>query len=450
MKITLLFPFFCLFIGIAFPQHADAKDPVIVHEKYVLDNGLEVILHQDRKVPLVAVNVWYHVGSGDETVGKSGFAHLFEHMLFQGSEHVGQDKHFSILKTIGASGVNGTTNSDRTNYFEVVPSHFIETGLWLESDRMAYMLPLLNQSSLENQIEVVKNERRQRYDNVPYGTTRFATAAALYGKAHPYRYLTIGRHQDLTSASVEDVKSFYNKWYVPANATLVLAGDFEMDEAKRLVNKWFGSFPKTVKPKHVVPAFPEPKPSRTVVKDKFAKLKRIDYVWTTPGHYQPGDAELDFLSNVLGHHGTGRLYKILVHEKKLAQRVSVYQQSMMFSSVFKVSIQVKDEANLPEIEKILQAEIAKIASTPIASNEFLRALANIESSFIWRLESLMSRANTLQGYNHSIGTPDGITKDLDRYRKTTIQNIQNTAAKYLVPARRVEILTVPASTSATK
>tara|TARA_R110002073_G_scaffold208011_3_gene368368 strand:+ start:21276 stop:22634 length:1359 start_codon:yes stop_codon:yes gene_type:complete len=439
-----------LALGFALPSTASAKDPELPFQKYKLDNGLEVILHQDKSVPLVAVNVWYHVGSGDETPGKSGFAHLFEHMLFQGSEHVGEDKHFDTLKNIGASGVNGTTNPDRTNYFEVVPSHEIETGLWLESDRMGYLLPLLNQKSLDNQIEVVRNERRQRYDNVPYGQTRFATAAALYPENHPYRYLTIGKHEDLTSSTLADVKEFYNKWYVPANATLVLAGDFEIPEAKRLVEKWFGTFPTTTKPKYVVPEFPEPKATRVEVQDKFAKLRRLDYVWTTPGIYKPGDAELDIVASALGRTGTGRLYKILVHEKQLAQRIAVYQASSNYSSTFTVSVTAKSDANLAEIEKIVQEEVAKVISGPVTKEEFDRALVGFESGYVWGLESLNARANRLQGYNHFLGNPDSITADLDRYRNTNVAAVQQVAAKYLVPERRVEILTVPAAKPASK
>ncbi len=432
-------------LALSAPGSVEAKDPSVGFEKYTLDNGLEVILHQDKSVPLVAVNVWYHVGSGDETVGKSGFAHLFEHMLFQGSQHVGSDKHFDTLKRIGGSGVNGTTNPDRTNYFEVVPSHQIEVGLWLESDRMGYMLPLLDQKSLDNQIEVVRNERRQNYDNVPYGKARFATAAALYGANHPYRYLTIGKHEDLTSSTLGDIKGFYNKWYVPANATLVLAGDFEIDTAKELVEKWFGGFPKTVKPAHVTPAFPEPSATRVEVNDQFAKLRRLDYVWTTPGYYQQGDAELDLVGSVLGSQGTGRLYKILVHEKQLAQRVAAYQQSSRYSSTFTISVTAKSGADLAEIEKIVQAEVAKITSQPVKQSEFSRAVVRIESTFIWGLEALMSRANRLQGYNHFLGTPDGITTDLNRYRNTNLAKVQAVAAKYLTPNRRVEILTSPAA-----
>ena len=247
--------------------------PKIAFERYHLDNGLEIILHQDNRVPLVAVNVWYHVASGDETPGKSGFAHLFEHMLFQGSKHVGTDMHFEILKGIGATQVNGTTSSDRTNYYEVVPSNYLETALWLESDRMGYMLPLLTQESLDNQIEVVRNERRQRYDNFPYGRNMLTASSLLYPKDHPYRYMTIGRHEDLVNASLEDVVAFYRRWYVPANATLVLAGDFENARAKQLIEKWFGTFPKTDKPSHRDYPAPQTKHQRVVIDDNFATTR---------------------------------------------------------------------------------------------------------------------------------------------------------------------------------
>ncbi|MBL4634563.1 MAG: insulinase family protein [Kofleriaceae bacterium] len=439
---------FGLVIGLALPSAAFADDPVISFEKYTLDNGLEVILHQDKSIPLVSVNVWYHVGSGDEVPGKSGFAHLFEHMLFQGSQHVGEDKHFDTLKNIGASGVNGTTNPDRTNYFEVVPSNQLETGLWLESDRMGYLLPLLNKTSLDNQIEVVKNERRQRYDNVAYGKARFATSAALYPKNHPYRYLTIGLHEDLENATLKDVKDFYRKWYAPSNATLVLAGDFDKPEAKRLVAKWFGTFPKTTKPTYNPPAFPEPQASRTIVNDEFAKLRRIDYVWTTPGIYKKGDAEFDILSNVLGRSGTGRLYKALVHDKQLAQRVAVYQASSNYSSTFTVSVVAKSGAKLEEIEAIMQQEIDKVMNSLVTQKEVDRAVVGFESGFIWGLQSLNARADRLQGYNHFLGKPNAITMDLDRYRNAKLADLQAMAKQYLTPERRVEILTMPAAKAA--
>ena len=430
---------------------AYAGDPVVKFERYKLDNGLEVILHQDNSVPLVAVNVWYHVGSGNEVVGKSGFAHLFEHMLFQGSEHVGEDRHFEVLKTIGATGVNGTTNSDRTNYFEVIPSNQIEVGLWLESDRMGYLLGTVNKKSLDNQIEVVRNERRQRIDNVPYGPSDMKTAEVLYPEGHPYRYSVIGRHQDLTSASVEDVKNFYRKWYVPANATLTLAGDFEINEAKKLVAKWFGSFPKGLKPTTKYPPIPRiDKTIRVEVPDPLAKLRKVSYVWHTPPFYKDGDAELDVLANALGESGTGRLYKILVYDKQLAQSVRVYQDSAQLSSTFHIDVLIKTGADMKLVEQILDQEIERIRREPISTAEFNRALTGIEARMIWGLEGINARANLLQRYNHYLGNPDSIGTDLDRYRKSNPEKVRATAARFLGKQNRAEIVTLPAAKPAAK
>jgi len=438
-----------LCLGQANANERGYDDPKIEFEKYKLDNGLEVILHRDNRVPLVAVNVWYHVGSGDETPGKSGFAHLFEHMLFQGSKHVGEDRHFEVLTNIGASGVNGTTNTDRTNYFEAVPSHQLETALWLESDRMGFLLPLLNKKSLDNQIEVVRNERRQNYDNVPYRKSLFVKARLLYPEGHPYRYLTIGRHEDLTSATLDDVVGFYKKWYAPANATLVLAGDFDSDEAKKLIAKWFGGFPTTSKPeRQKVPAPSITATKRETVEDDFAKLRQLDYTWVSPAYYSPGDAELDLAAYTLAAPGVGRLYAILVHDKQLAQNVAAYQHSMQQSSEFTISVTLKNEADLAKVEAIIDAEVEKIMTQPMTKAEFDRGVVNMEKGFIWGLEDLMSRANTLQGYNHFLGNPDYISKDLDRWRKSSPEKVQQVAAKLLPKNKRVEVLTVPSAKTA--
>jgi zinc protease len=426
-------------------QPAPAKVQ-LPHERFRLANGLEVILAPDRSIPLVAVDVWYHVGSGDETVGRSGFAHLFEHMMFQGSKHTGEDAHFDTLRRIGASQVNGTTNSDRTNYFEQVPANQIETALWLESDRMGWLLDLLNQKSLDNQREVVRNERRQRYDNVPYGKERFAIAQALYGPGHPYRFMTIGRHEDLEQASVDDVQGFFRKWYVPANATLALVGDFDPAEGKKLVQKWFGDFPKTQAPLHTAVApTPVKGPVRQVLEDPFARLRRVHFVWHSPKSYAPGDAELDLLAHALANPGTGRLYKLLVLDKQVAQAVAAYQAGAQFSSVFHVIVDLKPDADLAEVEKLVEQELAQVLATPIGAQELARGVADIESSFVWGLEGLMARAEVLQGYNHYLGDPAKADWDLTRYRSATVQGIQAVAAKFLQPSARVEIVTMPAA-----
>jgi predicted Zn-dependent peptidase len=375
---------------------------------------------------------------------KSGFAHLFEHMLFQGSMHVGEDKHFDILKRVGATDINGSTNTDRTNYYEVVPSHVLETALWLESDRMGYLLPKLTDPSLANQKEVVRNERRQRYENVPYGAALFEVAKLIYPEGHPYRYRTIGRHEDLAAARLEDVTGFYKKWYVPANATVCVAGDFEIANAKRLIAKWFGTLPKTARPAHATRPLPVAEHHRSELKDPFAKLRRIDYAWSTPAFFAAGDAELDILADALAAPGTGRLYRVLVHQKQLAQAVAAYQASQQLSSYFQVSVTAKSGADLAEIERVMNEEIERVRREVITQREFDRSVVNKESDYVWGLEGLLERAEALQRYNHYLGTPDFISGDLDRYRKSSPQKVQQIAARFLDPKHRVEILTIPA------
>ncbi|MEO7093796.1 MAG: pitrilysin family protein, partial [Polyangiales bacterium] len=426
-------------------------DPKIAFEKYTLPNGLEVLLVPDKTVPLVAVSVWYHVGSGNEVYGKSGFAHLFEHMLFQGSEHVGADNHFDILKKIGVTDVNGTTNSDRTNYYEVVPSNQIETAMWLESDRMGYLLlPPKGTTdagffakSLANQIDVVRNERRQRVDNVPYGKTRFAVTAALYPEGHPYRYMTIGKHEDLTSASVDDVKNFFKTWYVPSNATIAIAGDFDSKTAKKLVEKWFAKFPNSEKPKVVAVPPPAIKSTEATVSDGFAKLRQIQFVWHSPANYAEGDAELDIAASALSQEGPGRLYRELVY-KGLAQGVSAFQQGAGFSGTFTVSVTLRGDSDPAVIRKVVLAEVDRLTKELLPVKDIQRVVAGNEAGTIRRLETAFGRAETLQSYNHFLGDPNRITWDLDRYRKATPEAIRQVAAKYLGADRVVIATTNPA------
>jgi zinc protease len=431
----------------ALASTARADDPKIKFEKFTLPNGLEVILAPDPSVPLVAVNVWYHVGSGDEVPGKTGFAHLFEHMMFQGSKNVGSDKHFPILRKLGSDEVNGTTNADRTNYFEVVPANQLETGLWLESDRMGHLLDVLDKGELDNQIDVVRNERRQRYDNVPYNKARFAMLAALYPEGHPYRYMTIGKHEDLVAASVDDVKSFFKTWYVPSNATLALVGDFDPAVAKQLVQKWFGSFPTSTKPKVVVVPAPVV-PSQTItVDDPFAKLRQVTFAWHSPANFAPGDTELDIAASALTEEGTGRLYKSLVYDKQLAQSVRANQGGSTFSGVFSITVTLRSDADLAAVEKIVNDEVAKISREPLDAKELSRVVAAQESRAIYRLESLNARANVLQEYNQFLGDPDRITYGLDLYRKATAEQIRTAIAKYLSPDHEITVITNPAGGS---
>ena len=418
----------------------------IEYEQYTLDNGLEVILHRDPTAPLVAVNVWYHVGSGDEVPGKSGFAHLFEHMMFQGAKHIGEDVHFDILREIGASGVNGTTNPDRTNYFETVPSHEIETALWLESDRMGYLLDLLNEKSLANQIDVVRNERRQRYDNVPYGRERFAVNAALYPEGHPYRYLTIGKHEDLESASLDDVRAFFQKWYVPSNATLTLAGDFEIDEAKALVDKWFGSFPTLPPPERViVPAPPLAETTTVEVKDPFARLERLHYVWHGPKMLGEGDLALDVAASALGSEGWGHLTKRLVDDEKVAQSVWVYNSGSGFSGTFNIVVTLppgETADKRKQVAKAIDEELARLLAEGPTQAELDRHVIGVESSFVWGLEEINGRANRLQWFNHYTGDPGYMTTYLDRLHGLTPAAVKDTANTFLTENHAL-IISVP-------
>jgi predicted Zn-dependent peptidase len=430
-------------VALAMPHVAHADDPKIPFEKYKLANGLEVILAPDPSIPLVAVNVWYHVGSGDEVPGRSGFAHLFEHMMFQGSKNVGSDHHFEILRKLGSDEINGTTNPDRTNYFEVVPSNQLETGLWLESDRMSHLLELLDKGALDNQIDVVRNERRQRYDNAPYNKARFALQAAMYPEGHPYRYFTIGKHEDLVAASVEDVKNFFRTWYVPANATLALVGDFDVAATKKLVDKWFGSLPASTKPKVITIAAPVVSAQQLTVDDPFAKLRQITFSWHSPASFAPGDAELDFVADALTREGTGRLYKQLVYDKQLAQTVRANQGGSQFSGTFDITVSLRGGADIAQVQQIVLDEVAKLTKEPPTAKEMARLVASQEARAIRQLESLNARANTLQAYNHYLGDPDKISWDLDRYRKANAETIRATAAQYLQPAHLVTITTHP-------
>lgn len=446
---ALLLPL-ALVLGAAPVTPVAAAEPTlnIEYERFTLDNGLEVILHRDPAVPLVATNVWYHVGSGDETPGKSGFAHLFEHMMFQGAKHIGKDVHFNILQGIGGTSVNGTTNSDRTNYFEVVPAHQIETALWLESDRMGYLLDLLDAASLKNQQDVVRNERRQRYDNVPYGRERFVVAETLYPEGHPYRYMTIGRHEDLEAASVDDVKGFFREWYVPSNATLTLAGDFELADAKALVTKWFGSYPKLAKPQHKPVAAPELAATvRKEVDDGFARLTRIHYAWHTPPLFTDSDFELDVVATVLGAYGWGRLHRALVLEERSAQNVSVYNAGAQHSSVFHIVVDLKPGQDQAKAEAVIARELDKIRKQPVTDAELARVLIGTESSFIWGLEDLMGRVEQLQSFNHYTGDPGYAQTYLQRLRALTPAKVQATAAS-LLGKPRAEIITKPAPAAA--
>lgn len=380
---------------------ADTKNlPELKHEKYLMPNGLQVILHEDHTVPIVSVNVWYHVGSKNEKVRRTGFAHLFEHMMFQGSEHQ-PGEFFAPLEKVGGSA-NGSTNEDRTNYWENVPSNYLELALWLEADRMAYLLPAMDLKKLDNQRDVVKNERRQGYENEPYGKIEALMPELLYPAGHPYSWPVIGSHEDLTAASLEDVKDFFRTYYTPSNASLCITGDFETAKGKALVQKYFGSIPPgpaVERLKNWPVSFDGEK--RVTVPDRVS-LPRLYYVWHTPPFYAPGDAELDLLANILTSGKTSRLYKSLVYDRQIAQDVTAFQASRQMGSEFRIMVTAKAGVSQEEIERAVDEELANVRSRGVSGQEFSQAQNNWEAFFVRQLQNVGGfggRADLLNQYN---------------------------------------------------
>jgi zinc protease len=405
------------------------------YEQYRLPNGLRVVLHQDKSTPIVAVNLWYHVGSKNETVGRTGFAHLFEHMMFQGSKHHDKD-YFSPLQEAGAS-VNGSTNADRTNYYQVVPSNFLELALWLESDRMGYLLDAMTQEKLDNQRDVVKNEKRQRYDNVPYGLVGEKIASLMYPKEHPYSWLTIGSMEDLTAASMDDVQSFFRTYYVPNNATLVLAGDFETKEAKQLVEKYFAPIKKGADIKRPAPPAPKlDKEIRTAMEDAVA-LPRVYMVWHTVPEYDKDEAALDMLGSILSSGRGSRLQSNLVFGKQISQDIVASHFSREIAGQFQIVSTARPQKTLEEIEKEVAAEIERIKKEPPTAEEMERALNTREAAFIYSVQTVLGKADQLNAYATMRGEPNYFEQDLERYRKVTPADVQRVANQYLTDKKLV-------------
>jgi zinc protease len=413
-------------------------------EKYRLDNGLEVILHEDHTTPLVYVSVWYHYGSGDGVPGKSGLAHLAEHMMFEGSRHVKPGDHFQVLGVAGNADANATTSADRTNYFESVPANQLETVLWLESDRMSYLVGSIDQGRLDNQRNVVRNERRQRYENRAFGPETFAVALTLYPEGHPYRHLTIGLHEDIQGATLDDVSQVFKDWYGPGNATLLVAGDIDPAHTKTLITRWFGTLPGRGRPDHPAPRVGAPSlPTRTMVTDPFSKIRRIRYVWPSPPALSDDDVGLDVLAAVLGTSPTGRLARRLIYgDPPLAEDVNAFQSARRFSGEFHIVVDVRNGANPTAAEAAINAEIERVRTQPIGERELRQVLASYEVGFVAGYESLRARGEAMQIYNHYRGDPDSFSWALAKAKSFTPQKLQALAKHYLTGAR-VEVITIP-------
>jgi len=433
-----------LTVGFLTTMTATASDmPEINAETYELDNGLNVILYQDRSNPTVAVNLWYHVGSKNEKPGRTGFAHLFEHLMFNGSEHYPSD-YFTPLQKIGAT-INGSTSEDRTNYFEIVPSNYLELALWMESDRMGYLLPGVTQDVFDNQRDVVKNERHQRLDNQPYAKGYEIGLEMLYPPDHPYHHSVIGSMDDLAASSLGDVHEFFKLFYAPNNASIAIVGDFEMDEAKALVEKYFGYIPPSHPIEKMVPVVPVlEKEYRSVVEDAVS-LAQIDIQWPTPGLFQPGDAEFDIIAFLLDTGKNSRLYKALMYDRQIAQEVNAYQSSQHLNSNFGITVTGKPGVTAEELETVVDEVIDELLANGVTDEEVNLARTNIQAGYVRSLQDNNRRANQFNSYLFHLGDANKTQWDYDRYTNLTTESVNEYLHKYIVPNRAVMVI-VPEGT----
>lgn len=419
--------------------------PRLNFEKYKLKNGLEVILLEDHRLPLVATNLWYHVGPANERPGLTGFAHLFEHMMFQGSKHVPDDAHFKLLEGAGANDINGTTDFDRTNYFETLPSNQLELALWLESDRMGFLLDRLDSAKLANQRDVVRNERRQS-ENSPYGLVEEEVYHLLFPKTHPYYASVIGSHADIESARLKDVREFFKTYYAPNNASLAIVGDIDKTQAKALVEKYFGPIAAGPPvPKINVTTPPITSERRAVVTDQ-VELPRVYMAWITDPIYKPGDAEADLLAMILGGGKSSRLYKRLVYERQIAQDVSVSQNSLILGSVFQIQATAKPGVKPEDLERAINEELDAVRKEGVTADQLARARNIIQTRTVQGLETLGGFggvADRLNQYNHYLGDPAYLAKDLERYDRATTAALQQVAREKLTNNSRVVVYGVP-------
>ena len=411
--------------------------------KRTLANRLDVIVHEDRHVPILAVNVWYHVGSKNERPGRTGFAHLFEHLMFEGSEHYNAG-YFPPLQQAGAL-LNGSTNADRTNYWEVVPTSAIDRALWMESDRMGFLLPALTRERFETQRDVVLNERRQSYENRPYGMVMMALSAALYPPDHPYSWMTIGSADDIRAMQLEDVQEFFRTYYHPANASLVLAGDVETERAFELADAYFGEIPAGVRPTTISNGAELPAEHRLVLEDR-VELPRLYLAWHSPAMFAAGDAEMDLVGDLLANGKTSRLYKTLVYELRIALDVSAYQSSREIGSFFLLVATAAPGHTLTEIADRIDEELRRVANDGPTVEEMERAVAQAEAHFMYRLQTIGGfggKSDQLNAYNVLKGNPGFFTADLDRYRDATRESLQAAAREHLRLDRRIALSVIP-------
>ncbi|MBI5548953.1 MAG: insulinase family protein [Deltaproteobacteria bacterium] len=419
--------------------------PEIPFEKHVLPNGLQVILHVDRKLPIVHVNQWFHVGSKNEARGRTGFAHLFEHLMFLGSKNANED-YFVYAERLGANlregGVNGTTNHDCTNYFATVPSANLESLLWLESDRLATLSDVTDQAKLDKEREVVRNERRQNYESEPYAGGWLLLPRAVFPEGHPYSWPIIGSHEDLAAATLEDVKDFFRRYYTPNNLSLVIAGDFEPDVAKQLVEKYFGGIPPgpaLERPARWVPALDGEKVFE--IADRVPQ-ERVVLAWPTSEFFAKGDVELTLAARILGDGLSSRLQRALVYERQLCTTVQAFQSSREIAGVFAVIATARPGSSLAEVEQVIDAEIARLAKAGPSAAELVRGRNKEETEFVSGLERIGGfggKADVLNRYNTFLGDPGKVSEDLGRLRAATPESVRAAVARWIDTRSRVVV-----------
>jgi zinc protease len=439
-----------LLAGVLGEEALSAQDsrPMDLHLSYTqftLENGLTVVVHREPALPIVAVNLWYHVGSANERPGRTGFAHLFEHIMFEGSRHVPEGEFDTLLESVGASA-NGSTSTDRTNYVEEVPSNALSLALWLESDRMGWLLDTMDRSKLDIQREVVKNERRQAYENQPYGLAWETLSAALYPPEHPYHWPVIGSMEDLEAATLDDVTRFFRTYYAPNNASLVVAGDVRVDQVRALAERHFGAIPRGPD----VPAVSAPDPTlrapRVLVLEDDVQLPRLYMAWHSPAALTPGDAAMELLATVLANGRSSRLYRRLVYEEQVAQDVMAYQDEGRLGGAFHLVVTGRPEVPLSRLEAVVREELARLASEGPGDDEVASARARAEADLVRSLDRLGGfdgRADRLNRYLFHTGDPGFIRRDLARYARLTAGDLADHARSFLVERHGVTLSVVP-------
>ncbi|MDT7809381.1 MAG: zinc protease [Acidobacteriota bacterium] len=412
--------------------------PPIKYTQFFLPNGLRVIFHEDHSTPIVGVNIWYHVGSKNETPGRTGFAHLFEHMMFQGFKGYDLD-YLPLVQEIGGA-VNGSTTQDRTNYWELVPSNFLEDALFMEAGRMGGLLEAMTQTKLDNQRDVVKNEKRQRIDNQPYGQTTYKITETMYPEGHPYHWSVIGSMEDLSAASLDDVKSFFRRYYVPNNASLVISGDFNPADARKMVEKYFGPIPKGTDITRPQPAQPQLDHEIREQIDDHVQFPRLYITWHSVPQFSKDEAALDLLSNILGGGKSSRLYKALQYDNQIAQQVALFNNTSEIAGLMQLVATPRPGHTLEEIERIVGDEIEKIKAAPPSPEEMERVYNAREAGFIYGLQTVGSfggKDDQLNNYATFLGNPGYFEQDLARYRAVTAADVQRVARQYLTDKRYV-------------